>query len=309
MSNSINYEYGGLFMDLLDNVLSQAGLRSRLLGHRTFARSESLKFPCEKSIGFHVVTHGTAIIQNSKTKKMITLNKGDIALMSRGCHHTVISGESQKSNYKLSLVSGAYQLWNDPIHPLFNELPDWYILHEQDIPSFDKLQSLIQILAIETSSPAQGSRRIIQSLLDVMFSLILRKIIDEVGKKECSWSHAIQDNEIRKAVELMHSDVSKSWTLDSLAKQVGLSRAGFALRFKNRMGDTPLHYLMTLRIQHAIELLTTTKQNIESIALSVGYQDAFSFSKVFKKITGLPPRKYRLNSEPQSTLPSMRFES
>jgi AraC-like DNA-binding protein len=294
-------------MDLLDDVLKQAGLKSRLIGYRTFSKSSSLKFPCDKSVGFHVVTHGTAHIHQEKSKKVITLKKGDIALMSRGCHHTVSNASSGTT--QLTLVSGAYQLWNDPIHPLFKEIPDWYVLHEEDIQSFDKLQSLIQILAIETLKPDQGSQRIVQSLLDVMFSLIMRRIIEEVGKKEKNWSHAILNSEIKKAVELMHSDVSKAWTLDSLAQHAGLSRAGFAHKFKKLMGDTPLHYLTMLRVQRAIELLTTTTQNIESIALHVGYQDAFGFSKVFKKMTGLPPRKYKLNFEQQSTHPSMHFES
>lgn len=290
-------------MDLLDDVFKQAGLKSRLIEYRTFLKSDSLKFPCEKSVGFHVVTHGTASIHHGKSKNVITLKKGDIALMSRGCHHTVCAEP------KLTLVSGAYQLWNDPIHPFFKEIPDWYVLREDEIQSFDKLQSLVQILAMETLKPTQGSQRIIQSLLDVMFSLIMRRIIEEVGKAESNWSHAIQDNEIKKVVELMHSDVSKSWTLESLAKYAGLSRAGFALKFKKLMGDTPLHYLTMLRVQRAIDLLTTTNDNIESVALNVGYQDAFGFSKAFKKITGLPPKKYKLNFAQQSMPPSMRFES
>ena len=143
------------------------------------------------------------------------------------------------------------------------------------------------------AKPELGSDRIVQGLLDVMFSFIMRKIVQKTSSKAKTWSHAVQNIQVKKAIELMHSDCSKPWTLDELAKKVGLSRAGFALKFKKSLGDTPLHYLTTLRIQKAMDLLTSTDRNIESIALDVGYQDAFSFSKVFKKLTGLPPKDFR----------------
>jgi YesN/AraC family two-component response regulator len=48
-----------------------------------------------------------------------------------------------------------------------------------------------------------------------------------------------------------------------------------------------------VRIQTAMHLLSTTQDKIESVARSVGYQDPFSFSKAFKKMTGTPPRDFR----------------
>ena len=91
----------------------------------------------------------------------------------------------------------------------------------------------------------------------------------------------------------MHTHLERPWTLNSLAKDVGMSRAGFALKFRNSMGDTPLHYLTIVRIQKAMELLMTTTDNIETVATAVGYNDAFGFSKVFKKLTGFPPKEFR----------------
>jgi AraC-like DNA-binding protein len=296
-------------MDLLEDLLQHSGLKSRFIGYRTFSDAAAIQFPCGKSIGFHVVTHGQAFIHHDPKLKPIVLNKGDIALMARGCDHIVSTQEKRTHQFislsefdrrlqskgpsQLTLVSGAYQLWNQPIHPFFDEIPDWFVLKSEDLQTFDNLQISIRLLSEEVAKPELGSDRIVQGLLDVMFSFIMRRIVQKTSSKAKTWSHAVQNIQVKKAIELMHSDCSKSWSLDELAKKVGLSRAGFALKFKKILGDTPLHYLTTLRIQKAMDLLTSTDRNIESIALDVGYQDAFSFSKVFKKMTGLPPRDFR----------------
>jgi AraC-like DNA-binding protein len=296
-------------MDVLNDLLKHAGLKSKVLGHRSLTKSTSIEFPCNRSIGFHVVTYGQAFIHTKNKMKPLLLNKGDIALMARGCDHIVstddkISGrlypisEFSKNDEpilkpKLSLVSGAYQLWNDPVHSFFSEIPDWYILRNEEVQSFGHLQLMISLLSEETLHPQMGSERIIQGLLDVMFSLIIRKIVEKSDSKKPSFSSAIQDLEIRKSIELMHSDFSRNWSLEELAKACGLSRAGYALKFKKIVGDTPLHYLMTLRIQAAMDLLSSTDSTIETIAQQVGYQDAFGFSKAFKKMTGKPPREFR----------------
>lgn len=274
-------------MDLLEHIFQASGLKRRLLDQRSFETSTSLEFPCNKSFGFHVVTSGTASV-HVNNKKIFELNKGDIALMSRGCHHVI-----KQSQAKLTLVSGAYQFWNEPIHPFFKEIPDWFVIKADEIESFSGLQMSMNLLLQEISKPQVGSERIVQSLLDVIFSMILRKVVEMKSLETQTWSHALQDQAIRHSLELMHLDIKKEWSVETLAKQVGLSRAGFALKFKKSLGDTPLHYLTGLRMQKAMELLADTTQNIESVADAVGYKDPFGFSKVFKKVVGLPPKDFR----------------
>ena len=62
------------------------------------------------------------------------------------------------------------------------------------------------------------------------------------------------------------------------------------------MGESPLRYLAVLRAQRAIDLLANTNQSLDQIAKTVGYSDGFSFSKMFKSITGESPRDFRKKS-------------
>lgn len=301
-------------MDLLADVLRQTGLRKRVLNQRSFEKSMALEFPCGKSLGFHVVIVGTAYI-HTNGKQTIKLEKGDVALMARGVRHVVSTEpdlpkkiqsmaenrrtrprDSASAEAKLTIVSGAYQIWNDPVHPVFSELPEWFVLKSTDLEGSKILEFAIRSLGQEVARPELGTETVIQALLDLIFTEIIRKIFKSQRKQE-SWGHGLQDAQIRKAVEHLHRDLSREWRLDELADQVGLSRAGFAAKFKKSLGMTPFQYLATLRIQRAMELLTGTDDKIETIAQAVGYADAFSFSKVFKKLAGLPPRDFRARDQ------------
>ena len=136
-----------------------------------------------------------------------------------------------------------------------------------------------------------GTPALVHGLLDVIFTYLLREMVAQQGG--ASWSHAVRDPEVRKAAVLMHSDCAHPWTLDHLAARSGLSRTTLAERFRTAMGDTPLSYLRTVRMQKAMRLLSDTSVNLEQVAKDVGYQDAFSFSKVFKRTVGVSPKEFR----------------
>lgn len=307
-------------MDILADIFKQAGLKSRHVHHRAFGKAMGLAFPCVKSIGFHVVTQGRAFIHSEGVPEPIALEKGELALMARGMNHVVSTepavpekvsillekadGEIDPGTGKplMSVVSGAYQLWNTPVHPFFGELPEWFVLRADDIGNFDQLHMAINLLTEEVKRPTLGSDTVTQALLDIIFMQIMRKIVAQRDATPATWSHAVGNAHIRVALERMHGDCAREWTLDELAREVGLSRAGFAQKFKAALGATPLQYLTTVRIQKAMDLLANTTDKIQSVANAVGYSDAFSFSKVFKKVAGIPPREFRLRDQQERDL-------
>lgn len=275
-------------MDLLADILKLSGVQKRMLNQRELDANSVLKFPCNKSIGFHVVTHGEVTIEYAN-KKRLSLKRGDLALMARGIDHQLKAAGTGQT----TLVSGAYQFWNEPLHPFFKELTEWHILKAEEIESFDSIHQVLQLLSKEAAQSDLGSEGVVQSLLDILFNLILRKIVKRNSVAESTWSFASQNQQISQALQLLHQDFKKEWTLEDLAQEVGLSRAGFAQKFKKSLGDTPLHYLTTLRLQKAMDLLSQTEDKIELVAEQVGYKDAFGFSKVFKKHIGKSPKDFR----------------
>lgn len=297
-------------MDLLTDVLKQAGLQRRQLQHLSSKTNWRSLFPCEKSFGFHVITQGP-IFLHIKNKKPIELHTGDVALMARGVHHILSSKDkvspkdwhanlnvrnSEAAGEEISIVSGVYQFWNQPIHPFFQEIPTWSIIRSNEIPTHDPIRKSLELLSLENSSGQFGNQIITLAILDMLFSYILRKVIQDQTESKTSWSLAVKDQQLNKALRLLHEKPSHPWNLDNLAQESGISRSSLAAKFKKKLGDSPLHYLNTIRIQKAMELLTNTDLSIESIATELGFSDAFVFSKSFKKRTLVSPREFRKKS-------------
>lgn len=307
-------------VDLLTDVLTQAGLRRRFLDLRDLPAATTLRFPCDKSIGFHVVVVGRAFIHTSQSPAVISLRAGDVVLMARGQHHLVSTQEqlpatsteldvwSSRSSAAdpspaASVVSGAYQLWHSPLHPMFQELPDWFVLPAETENQLSPLSLAISLLAQESTRCDLGSSTVMHSLLDVIFAFIMRRIVAERGAQAQSWSRALRDDQVRRAIELMHEDCAHAWTLVELAQKSGISRTAMAARFRSTMGDTPLNYLRAIRVQTAMRLLCETDDSLEQVAAAIGYADAFAFSKVFKRTVGIAPRQFRQKNTAESAHP------
>lgn len=79
----------------------------------------------------------------------------------------------------------------------------------------------------------------------------------------------------------------------AMAKRSGLKERTFIRRFKSATGYAPLDYVQTLRIEESKQVLETTDDPIDDIALAVGYDDPNSFRRLFKRTTGVSPRRYR----------------
>jgi AraC-like DNA-binding protein len=309
-------------MDVLTDLLRQAGLRRRLLNQRRLPARAALRFPCDRSIGLHVVTAGRVYVHAPSLKTPLGLQAGDIALMARGCHHVVSSVESLRgikvedirtgasvasaapAAGEHAVISGAYQLWNTPVHPFFGQMPAWFVLRAGEVPRLSPLALAVALLSEEVNRHELGSETIVHGLLDVIFGYMVRAMVGAQGEDAgANWSHAVRDPQVHHALTLMHGDCAVAWTLEELARRVGVSRTSLAERFRDATGDTPLNYLRTVRMQKAMRLLSETASNLEQVSLEVGYQDAFSFSKVFKRTVGVAPKEFRRQDAADKALP------
>lgn len=291
-------------MDILSDVLLRSGLKKHLLRHRAIHEPWAMRCPCDRSIGFHVVTQGEAYVRFPHLSDTVRLRRGDIILLARGFAHEIATDPSvpvrpetasapREGSPLLTLVSGLYQFVNEPIHPFFREIPDHVVVRAETVAAHDPVHTALQLLSAEAARSDLGSETVTRALLDILFTYIMRQVVQQKAQAAQSWCHAVSDPHLAKVLQAMHTDWARDWGLEELARHGGMSRASLALKFKQAMGETPLRYLTTLRMQHAMELLAGSDRSIEQIAHAVGYGDAFGFSKTFKKVTGAPPREFR----------------
>lgn len=101
------------------------------------------------------------------------------------------------------------------------------------------------------------------------------------------------DAQVLMAQELIEEDYAAIDTVDTIAREVGISPRHFKRRFKSATGDLPSKYLQRIRIEAAKKRLETSRDTIEEITWAVGYRDVSSFSRLFKQHTEISPRAYR----------------
>ena len=103
------------------------------------------------------------------------------------------------------------------------------------------------------------------------------------------------------AIKYIQFNYSHDISVDDIAKAVGVSRSHLYRVFMSNVGQSPIDYLTGYRISEACSLLKNTGLSIAEIAVSVGFFDQFYFSRVFKKVKGVPPSKYlaALEKDPQ----------
>ncbi len=94
-------------------------------------------------------------------------------------------------------------------------------------------------------------------------------------------------------IEFMRQHLDGTIGLEDMARHSGFSIARFSSLFRAQTGFSPVEYFIRLRIQAACRLLDTTAMNITEAARQVGYDDAYYFSRIFRKIMGMPPTTYR----------------
>ena len=99
---------------------------------------------------------------------------------------------------------------------------------------------------------------------------------------------------VERIVSYFEDHYNEKISLDQIAENMYLSPYYISKIFKSETGDTPINYLISLRMQKARELLDENpEQSIQAVAMAVGYEDAYHFSKLFKKYFGLSPLYYK----------------
>ena len=103
----------------------------------------------------------------------------------------------------------------------------------------------------------------------------------------------LRDPNLAKALALMHRDPAREWTVDALAKDVGLSRTRLADRFRHFLGMSPIAYLTDWRMRIAAEALEKTDKSVVEVAMDVGYNSEAAFNRAFKRTYNAPPAQFR----------------
>lgn len=269
-------------MDVLSDVLTvmRAGRPVSALmewdGEHDFA-------PVPGAVGVRVVVQGSCVL-TPVDKEPIRLAAGDVVLLPHGRGHALAGGADTLT------LCGAYELAPEGGHPLLRELPE--IVH---LRAEGDLKTAVSLLTTELSQPGLGTEALVPALLDMLLLYTLRTWF-ESEHPERGWAAALRDPVVAPALGAIHEDPAKPWTVASLAALGGLSRAPFARRFAELVGQSPMRYVTWWRMTTAARLLRASDISLHAVAADVGYRSEFAFATAFKRQYGVAPGRYRKDS-------------
>ncbi|MEV8633607.1 AraC family transcriptional regulator [Streptosporangium sp. NPDC051023] len=155
------------------------------------------------------------------------------------------------------------------------------------------LGRLLDLLRDEVREPRRGSPLIAARLAEL---LLLQGIREELERPAAagSWRAALTDERIARALDALYGAPERPWSVVTLARTAGMSRAAFAHRFRELVGESPFAHLTRWRMEVAKTMLRERPGlTLGEVASSVGYSGEFAFSAAFRRVVGLPPGGYR----------------
>src|SRR5262252_2078482 len=178
-----------------------------------------------------------------------------------------------------------------PFNPLITALPR--ILHLPASRAGGWVTHAIDQAVLESNEPRPGGDAVLERLSEMMFVDAARRYLENHPEDSVGWLAGLRDRHVGRALALMHERPERQWSVDDLAREVGLSRSALHERFVRFVGQAPMQYLANWRMQLGARLLRESSRIVADIALEVGYDSEAAFARAFKRIVGVPPATWR----------------
>lgn len=181
---------------------------------------------------------------------------------------------------------GGYFVFDSPDAALLvSLLPS--MIHVQNA---ERLATLVRLVGDEAREERTGRELVLMRLVEVLLIEALRSAPQDVASP--GLLRGLADAQLSSAIQEMHGNIRRSWTVPELARSAALSRSAFFERFTRTVGMPPMEYLLAWRMAVAKDLFRRSDLNISEVAERVGYSSASTFSTAFSRSVGLSPSRF-----------------
>jgi AraC-like DNA-binding protein len=200
---------------------------------------------------------------------------------------------------RAQLVCGFLGCDASPFNPLLASLPR--VMHHQNTAGQSAwIEQLVRVAVDETSTQTAGGETLRARLSELLFIEVVRRYLANVPREATGWLAGLRDDIVGRSLSALHDRPDRTWSLDDLAKEIGVSRSVLAERFHLFVGVPPMQYLARWRMQLAASMLSGTNVNLAEVAERVGYGSEAALSRAFKRLIGVAPSAWREGQRPSS---------
>jgi AraC-like DNA-binding protein len=284
-------------------------------------------------VTFHLITEGSCLAQLSDGEsEALQLSAGDLLVVPHGETHIMASardllrsrssrltaeqldmtpGEiirlTQGGNGEKTRVVCGFLACDEMLaNPLLASLPRMFKVDMRSVSGSAWLESSLRFAAEEAAVARPGGATVLARLSELLFVEAVRRCIDTLPEGEKNWLTGLRDRFVGRALSLLHAQPAHAWTVEELARKVGLSRSALAQRFSDFLGQPPMQYLARWRLQIAAQQLRDGEKSLADVAEQVGYESEAAFNRAFKREFGMPPATWRRSEAGSKDLASTR---
>jgi AraC-like DNA-binding protein len=280
--------------------------------------------PMPGYIWFHVVTTGRVWLEAGDDESKL-LQPGDLGLVPHGEGHVLrsepgvpapgvleLEREEISERYEVlrhggggaptTLICGAVRFDHPAARNLVDILPPIMHLEAASAPQLDWMQSTLRLMAVEAHELRPGSEAVITRLGDILVIQAIRSWLETDPAAKTGWLGALQDEQIGRAIALIHRDPARNWTVASLADELAMSRSAFAARFTELVDEPAMQYVTRWRMQVAVTALRNDGATVGELASRLGYRSEAAFARAFKRVIGVPPGAVKRSSAERSAV-------
>lgn len=222
------------------------------------------------------------------------VEEGDLILLNPGCKHQslVTSPEHPATEFFVGFCDVQFRGYEKNVIPM----PSGNCILHTKGELRQKLFKICTSMSLENVTYQEGRYFMLQSYLMQMLLIIIREQFkpEKNTCQGCSFDSTNKKYVVEQIINYFEDHYAEKISLDRIAENMYLSPFYISKIFKSETGDTPIRHLINIRLEKAKELLENGWQgSIQEVASSVGYDDVYHFSKLFKKKYGVSPSKLR----------------
>lgn len=267
--------------DRLAVLLEHFELRARLFHEGALCRAA--RFDEGEGVGYlHVLRAGRLVVERVGAQP-VTLAAPCVLFYPGPLFHRLRPARGADAD----LVCASVAFGADVRNPLVHAVPTELVVPLEPCGALD---GTLAVLFREAAEHHCGRQAIVDRLCEVVVILLFRHLMDE-GLVDTGVLAGLADRRLVHALNAMHREPARAWTLAALAAEAGMSRARFAARFREVVGQTPGAYLTAWRLGLAQSLLRRGRA-VKWIAGEVGYDSPASFTRAFRAALGCSPREW-----------------
>ncbi|MEU0950887.1 AraC family transcriptional regulator [Streptomyces niveus] len=180
---------------------------------------------------------------------------------------------------------------------LYSALPWALVLDRTQVDNEPLLRDTLRLLASTQRPVGPGDRLITLRAFEMALVLALRPLLREIADNPASLP-VLSHPGISRAMVIIATRFAEPWTIESLAREVGMSRSAFTAAFRELVGEAPARHLTGRRMQEAARLLGETSLPQSAVPQRVGYRSAVGFHLAFRKWFDRTPGEYRSGAVP-----------